>query len=92
MKQEEEGVDASEKGPDLRLYAVAPDKHILVAIKNLSLTRDISFRYMHVCMYVCMYVYTYIYIYIYLTRDISFRTVYVDDKGVETDSSLYLLY
>jgi len=36
VKQEEEDVDASEKGPDFRLYAVGPDKHILVVIKNLS--------------------------------------------------------
>jgi len=45
VKQEEEDVDASEKGPDFRLYAVAPDKHIFVAIKNLSRVSDISFRY-----------------------------------------------
>ena len=29
---------------------------------------------------------------IYMTRDISFRVVYVEHKGAETDSSLYLLY
>ncbi len=58
VKQQDEHVDASKKGPDFRLYAVAPDEHIVVAIKNLS-----------------------------LSRDISFRAVYVDDKGVETDSS-----
>ena len=72
VKQEEEDVDASEKGPDLRLYAVAPDKHIVVTIKNLSRLSDISFRYtyihiyvyvnVHVHVYVCMYIYICIYI------------------------------
>ncbi len=76
VKQEEEAVDASEKGPNLRLYAVAPDKHIVVTIKNLSRLSDISFRYtyihtyihmhMHMYMYVYMYVYIFIHIYIYI--------------------------
>ncbi len=41
---------------DFRLYTVAKGENILVTIRNLS-----------------------------RTRDISFRTVYVDEKGVETD-------
>ena len=57
MQQEEEDVGASEKGHDFRRYAVAPDKHILVAIKNLSRVRDISFRCVCVCACVCVCIY-----------------------------------
>ena len=58
VKQEEEDVDASEQGHDFRHYAVAPDKHIRVAIKNLSRVSDISFRCVCVspCVCVCVYI------------------------------------
>ena len=65
MKQEKEDVDASEKGPDLRLYAVAPDKHIVVEIKNLSRVSDICFRYIYLHTYIYLYIYIYIYTYIH---------------------------
>ena len=66
VKQEEEDVDAAEKGPDLRLYAVAPDKHIVVTIKNLSRLSDISFRYTYIHTYIYMYMYICIYVYVYI--------------------------